>query len=891
MVRLYSRETICAFYYVEPLKDLSSTLYELTENAHMKEFLKVLGGQRMIDVYVCHMTEADAKEKLIRDEEKMFDEFMKEEYGFVKADKVYIKKQSSVVIEEIGEERHFTAKHVTPKSRRQNTQSALQLICWKDSDDSIEDKEFLDFLELPFKKDRDTVVAANGDDESVVGGGAVEENVSEGDDCTVEENVNDSLVEAAVLQTFVEPPEAEKVRETSVEHAETSVTAPVTEENDSAGIKDIIAVQNDSAGIEDIIAVQNDSAGIEDVAVVYNDVAGLEDDDAINIDTARLKDDDDVNTDTTRLKDDDAINTDTAGLDSDDVVDTDAVGSEDVAAVNPSDAVGSEDVAVFPSNGGESENEPPLDGYVPAAYVEPSLDEYILPDNVLLDDFDETEVDPMKLMRHLCRADILFSEYLQTLMQPSDVDMDRHVGDDHQCATSGVDLDSEEVYADNGDRVIGNTVGGTSSNPPTEEFVNHDEAASNDDEAGGSHSQPIKSDSANGEMSGKTAGTKNIRANYVRQCPKHPKPNDMREDNVNVGLHDNPASNDECNGKQVKYPTSKKMTSLPNWKPGENLGDQKKDVHITECELDWENRKIRAKWFANRYTEKIKADPKIPVKDIRYCVQHIRNNYKRMHPGETLKEFLWGIASSTTEEMYDQKMQALKAYDFQAYKHLEQVAPKRSWVKAFWSTHTRCDTLVINMCETLNAKLVEARELAILCMLEEVKLLQYTRIQKRGEWIESYPFAVPPLIKEIIDETVKLSKRKQHAQTSNSTQAPTTEEFPHQGASSGSQNPNSDIAPNDNPQPQVRRSTRVRERLSTEPPIPSNERPSSEVPEPVQAGAQPVNGAHSKKRKLSYLDKVMVNENAEYLGDHPPYKVGRWARHTATRVGKRDNYA
>ncbi|CAI9089497.1 OLC1v1024084C1 [Oldenlandia corymbosa var. corymbosa] len=158
------------------------------------------------------------------------------------------------------------------------------------------------------------------------------------------------------------------------------------------------------------------------------------------------------------------------------------------------------------------------------------------------------------------------------------------------------------------------------------------------------------------------------------------------------------------------------------------------------------------------------------------------------------------------------------------------------------------------------------------------------------------------------------SKRKQRAQTSNSAQAPTTEEFPHQdtmqqsrqpeqtpnefdrrkrkkGASSVSQNPNSDIAPNDNPQPQVRRSTRVRERLSTEPPIPSNERPSSEVPKPVQVGAQPVNGAHSKKRKLSYLDKVMVNENAEYLGDHPPYKVGRWARHKATRVGKRDNYA
>lgn len=65
--------------------------------------------------------------------------------------------------------------------------------------------------------------------------------------------------------------------------------------------------------------------------------------------------------------------------------------------------------------------------------------------------------------------------------------------------------------------------------------------------------------------------------------------------------------------------------------------------------------------------------------------------------------------------------------------------------------------------------------------------------------------------------------------------------------------------------PQVRRSTRIRD-----------------------SGLSPGGSQHKKTR--STLDKVRVNMNASWLGEQPPYKVGRWKRSKAQRVGTRDNY-
>ncbi|XP_042056225.1 uncharacterized protein LOC121800790 [Salvia splendens] len=141
-----------------------------------------------------------------------------------------------------------------------------------------------------------------------------------------------------------------------------------------------------------------------------------------------------------------------------------------------------------------------------------------------------------------------------------------------------------------------------------------------------------------------------------------------------------------------------------------------------------------------------------PQNEHRFCVQHIYNNFKKRFIGENFKEMLWELASSTTQEEYVERMNALWIIYPQAHQYLLGVAPKEKWVKAYFSPHVCCDVILNNICETFNSKIAIARELAIVTMLEEIRTSQMEKIQIRGQWIKTYAHAMPPVIKEIVDK-------------------------------------------------------------------------------------------------------------------------------------------
>ncbi|KAL1541335.1 hypothetical protein AAHA92_25572 [Salvia divinorum] len=112
---------------------------------------------------------------------------------------------------------------------------------------------------------------------------------------------------------------------------------------------------------------------------------------------------------------------------------------------------------------------------------------------------------------------------------------------------------------------------------------------------------------------------------------------------------------------------------------------------------------------------------KFPQSEHRYCVQYIFNNFKKRFLGESLKDDIWEMSSSTTVEEFKQRMDAMKVLSPQAYQYLVNVAPKEKWVMAYFSTHVQCDTQVNNICETFSSKNAEAREKAIItiCGLDD----------------------------------------------------------------------------------------------------------------------------------------------------------------------------
>ncbi|KAL3504217.1 hypothetical protein ACH5RR_034058 [Cinchona calisaya] len=107
----------------------------------------------------------------------------------------------------------------------------------------------------------------------------------------------------------------------------------------------------------------------------------------------------------------------------------------------------------------------------------------------------------------------------------------------------------------------------------------------------------------------------------------------------------------------------------------------------TNCNHCWKNKKGLASAIAEL----------LPNLSYIFYLQHMYMNFKKRHPGKTLQNMLWSIASSSNVEMYELKMRELKDYDVEAFAWVKKALPPENWCSAFFSHHTKCDTVVKNM--------------------------------------------------------------------------------------------------------------------------------------------------------------------------------------------------
>lgn len=63
-------------------------------------------------------------------------------------------------------------------------------------------------------------------------------------------------------------------------------------------------------------------------------------------------------------------------------------------------------------------------------------------------------------------------------------------------------------------------------------------------------------------------------------------------------------------------------------------------------------------------------------------------------------------------------MEKIKVLNQKAFEWLEKMPPN-TWVRAFFSTFSKCDILLNNSCEVFNKYILDAREMPILSMLEQ----------------------------------------------------------------------------------------------------------------------------------------------------------------------------
>ena len=137
-----------------------------------------------------------------------------------------------------------------------------------------------------------------------------------------------------------------------------------------------------------------------------------------------------------------------------------------------------------------------------------------------------------------------------------------------------------------------------------------------------------------------------------------------------------------------------------------------------------------------------------PEAEHRFCVRHLYQNFQEHFKGENLKNQLWMCARSSTVIQWNENMDAMKVLDPAAHAWLDKMAPN-TWVRAFFSTFPKCDSLLNNNCEVFNKYILKARELPILSMLERIKSQLMTRFyNKQVEVAEKFSGPVCPKIRK-----------------------------------------------------------------------------------------------------------------------------------------------
>ena len=123
----------------------------------------------------------------------------------------------------------------------------------------------------------------------------------------------------------------------------------------------------------------------------------------------------------------------------------------------------------------------------------------------------------------------------------------------------------------------------------------------------------------------------------------------------------------------------------------------------------------------------------LPNCNHRFCVRHLYTNYNVYgFKGKRLKDALWNAAKATTIADFRESMVEVNRLNEEAYKWLEK-RPALHWSRSHFKTHTECDILLNNLCESFNSFILRSRDKPIITMLETIRVLLMKRIWLRRD--------------------------------------------------------------------------------------------------------------------------------------------------------------
>ncbi|XP_031130637.1 uncharacterized protein LOC116032282 [Ipomoea triloba] len=136
----------------------------------------------------------------------------------------------------------------------------------------------------------------------------------------------------------------------------------------------------------------------------------------------------------------------------------------------------------------------------------------------------------------------------------------------------------------------------------------------------------------------------------------------------------------------------------------------------------------------------------LPAVEHKFCVRHLHANMKVAgFQGKALKDALWACARATTLNSYNECLRKLRALDEDAYQWLGGKSPSE-WCRSHFPTHSHCDMLVNNICESFNSSLLAARDKPIIECLETIRKMLMSKFFEKRQKAAGWKIQICPTI-------------------------------------------------------------------------------------------------------------------------------------------------
>lgn len=149
----------------------------------------------------------------------------------------------------------------------------------------------------------------------------------------------------------------------------------------------------------------------------------------------------------------------------------------------------------------------------------------------------------------------------------------------------------------------------------------------------------------------------------------------------------------------------------------------------------------------------------LPNAKRRMCARHIWSNWHVHWRGEERRKQFWRCAKASFKVKFREEMQAMSRLGKKEITEDMLINPPTSWCRTYFKTHSKCDIVKNNMCETFNSWILAARHKSIITMLEDIRHQLMNRHVDMIKFAETWISDIAPMARTILEANKKYSNR------------------------------------------------------------------------------------------------------------------------------------